>query len=80
MQKYSRNQEKQNRRNLLVENSANLAEESCDLCDDSWEGVPYDRCNCDGCLFVRTARLKVRLYEKHKNKAAMQTLRDIMHT
>lgn len=79
MQKYSRNQAKQNQRNLLIENEVILIEESYDQYDDSWEGVPFDGCSCEKCLFVRTLELKIRLYEKHKNKRAMQTLGDILH-
>lgn len=79
MQKYSRNQVRRNQRNLLIENEAILFEESYDWYDDSWEGIPFDGCTCDKCLFVRTSELKIRLYEKHKNKPAMQSLGDILH-
>lgn len=79
MQKYSRNQEKQNRRSLLAENEVVLFEESYDWYDNSWEDVVFDGCSCEKCLSVRMSESKMRLYEKHKNKPAMQPLREILH-
>ena len=75
MKKHSRVQEKKIKRNILNEDEKIRLEE-LDYCDYSqdWEGVPFDGCNCDKCLFVRTSELKIRLYEKHKNKLATQTL------
>jgi hypothetical protein len=75
MKKHSRNQEKKIRRNILSEDEKNRLEE-LDYCDYSqdWEGVPFYGCNCDKCLFVRTSELKIRLYEKYKNKIAIETL------
>ena len=80
MQKYSRNQVKQDQRNLITENYQILLEESDYWYDDlsEWEGVPFDGCNCGKCLFVRMYELKIRLYQKHKNKMAVQTLRELL--
>lgn len=78
MQKYSRNQAKQDQRNITIEHTQILYQEQYDQYDDSWEGGPFDGCNCEKCLFVRMYELKIRLYQKHKNKMAMQTLRELL--
>ena len=85
MQKYKRIQEKRNQRNLLSEYMAILFEKQdyydYRSYDDSldWDGVPFDGCNCKKCLFVRMSELKIRLYQKHKNKFAINKLRDFLN-
>jgi hypothetical protein len=80
MKKHSRIQEKDIKRNILNEDEKIRLEE-LDYFDYSldWEGIPFDGCNCEKCLFVRTLELKIRLYEKHKNKPATQVLGDVFY-
>ncbi|HRH24942.1 MAG TPA: hypothetical protein PLQ20_01200 [Candidatus Paceibacterota bacterium] len=78
MQKYSRTQEKQNLRNIIIENQEIWFEEIYSQFDDSNTGTLLEWCNCELCLFIRMEELKIRLYQKHKNKPAQQKLEEFL--
>ena len=80
MKKYSRNQEKENKKNVLkdhvhfLQSSDIEFEEHC--IEMEWIGIPFNNCNCDKCIFIKTLHLKLKLWEKHKNKIAVFTLKE----
>ena len=80
MKKYVRSQEKESIKNIFKEHihfvqSENLEFEKYCI-EMEWRNIPFDNCNCDKCIFIKTLHLKFKLWEKHKNKLTIYTLKE----
>lgn len=72
MQKYSRTQEKRNTKETVQKYQEDL------LLHEEWFYEGYDNpsvdCHCEQCVMVRIEKLKLKLYQKFRNKPAVQRL------
>ena len=78
MQKYLRNQEKIVKVKEITDYQV-FQIENQDYFHDYEDSCSYYEygCSCSECIFNKTAELKMRLWEKHKNKLSLQSLKDL---